>query len=274
MSISSSATITIIVPLRNDPNDPAKRAADWHAKDGKPPYEQVYTEAVKHHRREGFLHQKLTEPRSFDFDRPRTWDDRLRMPQFRFARTKQREGESDEAYQARQEFEEAEAREAVMTFILGLVAEPMPLKYLNQPNPDRLAEIKGHQVLDKFNCAGCHQIRSGVYEFKTTPEGLKELESIYSTSKSSKKKDHFFPGHDAWVDDKPVSADRLTVHGTQPRLNVTDFDRPMLVVRAIDALRFTGKIGVLRNLRPPTISPSIPTIWWCAPIPGAARSSI
>ncbi len=236
------------VSLRNDPNDPKKPAADWHVQDGKQPYEKVYTEAVNHHSREGFLHQKLMEPRSFDFHRIRTWDDRLRMPQFRFARTKKRDGESDEAFQARQEFEEAEAREAVMTFILGLVAEPMPLKYLNRPAPDRLAEVKGHQVLEKFNCAGCHQIRSGVYEFKTTPEGLKVLEDTYNTSKSSLKTDHVFAGHNAWIGAAQTTADRLTVHGTQPRMNDTDFDRPMLVVRATDALRFAGNDRVLRNL--------------------------
>jgi mono/diheme cytochrome c family protein len=247
-----------IVPLRNDANDPSKPAADWHAKDGKQPYEQVYAEAVKHHRREGFLHQKLMEPRSFDFDRKLTWEDRLRMPQFRFARSKQRDGESDEAYHARQEFEEAEAREAVMTFILGLVAEPMPLQYLNQPNPDRLAEIKGHQVLDKFNCAGCHQIRPGVYEFKTTPEGLKALEESYTTSKSSENKDHSFAGHNAWVGAMPTSADRLMVYGTQPQLNAETYDHPMLVVRAIDALRFTGRDGVLRNLPAATNLPIDP----------------
>ncbi|HTU88986.1 MAG TPA: c-type cytochrome, partial [Gemmataceae bacterium] len=237
-----------IVPLRNDPNDPKKPAADWHAKDGKQPYEKVYAEAVNHHRREGFLHQKLMEPRVFDFDRKLTWEDRLRMPQFHFARTKKRDGESDEAYQARQEFEEAEAREAVMTFILGLVAEPMPLKYLNYPNPDRRAEIKGHQVLEKFNCAGCHQVRPGVYEFKTTPDGLKVLEDSYNTNKSSLKKDHFFAGHNAWAGSEQKVPDRLTVFGTQPKLNDTDFDRPMLVVRSIDALRFAGADGVIRNL--------------------------
>ncbi len=236
-----------IVTLRNDPNDPKKPAADWHAQNGKPPYEKVYAEAVKQHRREGFLHQKLTEPRVFDFDRKLTWEDRLRMPQFRFSRTKKRDGESDEAYQARQEFEEAEAREAVMTFILGLVAEPMPLKYLNHPNPDRFAEIKGHQVLEKFNCAGCHQVRSGVYEFKATPDGLKVLEDSYNTNKSSLKKDHFFAGHNAWAGTAQPAPDRLTVFGTQPKLD-DSFDRPTLVVRAIDALRFVGSDGVIRNL--------------------------
>jgi mono/diheme cytochrome c family protein len=237
-----------IVPLRNDPNDPKKPADDWHADGKREPYEKVYAEAVREHRREGFLHQKLIEPRSFDFDRKLTWEDRLRMPQFRFARTKQRDGESDEAYRARQEFEEAEAREAVMTFILGLVAEPMPLKYLNHPNPDRLAEIKGHQVLDKFNCAGCHQVRPGVYEFKTTPDGLKMLEDSYNTNKSNLRKDHFFPGHNAWAGAEQKTPDRLTVFGTQPQASETDDGRPMLVVRSIDALRFAGSDGVIRNL--------------------------
>ena len=42
-----------------------------------------------------------------------------------------------------------------------LVAEPVPLKYLNQPNEDKRDEVRGRQVLDKFNCSGCHQIRPG-----------------------------------------------------------------------------------------------------------------
>ena len=29
-----------------------------------------------------------------------------------------------------------------MTFVLGLVAEPVPLKSINQPTGDRLAEVK------------------------------------------------------------------------------------------------------------------------------------
>jgi mono/diheme cytochrome c family protein len=247
------------VKLRNNPDDPSKPAADWRAKDGKQPYEEVYGEAVKHHRREGFLHQKLMEPRSFDYHRVRTWDDRLRMPQFRFSRTKKREGESDEAYQDRQEFEEAEAREAVMTFVLGLVADPMPLKYLNRPNPDRLAEIKGHQVLEKFNCAGCHQLRPGVYEFKTSPAGLNALQDVYNTSKSTFKKDHFFAGNNAWSGAPQTSPDRLTVYGTNPRLDKESFEEgPRLVVRLSDALRFTGADGVVRDLPAANIVPIVP----------------
>ena len=248
-----------IVTLRSNPEDPTKPASDWHAKDNKPPYEKVYFEALEHHRREGFLHQKLMEPRSFDFHRIRTWDDRLRMPQFRFARSKKRDGETDEAYQARQELDEAEAREAVMTFILGLVAEPMPLKYLNRPAPDRLAEVKGHQVLDKFNCDGCHQLRPGVYEFKTTPDGLNFLTQAFDQNKSSLKKDHFFAGHNAWYGTQQTTADRLTVFGTSPRIDDTSFeDRRMLVVRLTDALRFSGTDKVVRNLPAASIVPIIP----------------
>src|SRR5205807_110141 len=83
-----------------------------------------------------------------------------------FARLKQEPNESDAAFKSRQVKEEADAREAVMTFILGLVAEPIPAKYVNASPPDRLAEVKGRQVLDKYNCASCHLIRPGVFEFK------------------------------------------------------------------------------------------------------------
>jgi len=248
-----------IVKERNNPEDKSKPAADWHAKDGKPPYEQIFAEAVNHHRREGFLHQKLMEPRSFDYHRARTWDDRLRMPQFRFARSKQRDGESDKDYQDRQEFEEAEAREAVMTFILGLVAEPMPIKYLNKPGPDRLAEVKGIQVLEKFNCSGCHQIRAGVYEFKTSEDGLNFLQDAYKNAKSSFKKDHFFPGNNAWMGAPQTAPDRLTVFGTNPKIDDTSYeDRRMLTVRLTDALRFAGTDGVLRDLPAANIVPIVP----------------
>src|SRR6202011_1044740 len=104
------------------------REPGWYEK-GQDPYVGYFYDSLAHHQREGFLHQKLREPRSFDYDRIRSWEDRLRMPQFKFARgeVKPLPGESQEQAELR---EEAEAREAVMTFILGLVAEPVPLKYV------------------------------------------------------------------------------------------------------------------------------------------------
>ena len=155
------------------------------------------------HQREGFLHQKLVEPRSYDYNRILAWDDRARMPQFRFARSHKRSGETEEAFEARMcRSEEAEAREAVMTFILGLVAEPVPVKSINQPTGDRLAEVKGRQVLDKFNCAGCHQIRPGFFDVKVTAEGLKLLDENFQAA-TYDKSFHNFPKHYNWAGKNP-----------------------------------------------------------------------
>src|SRR5262249_58245183 len=100
------------------------------------------------------MNQKLLDPRSYDYHRVRSWDDRLRMPQFQFGRkVTPLAGEAPEEAQHR---EEAEAREAVMTFVLGLLAEPVPLKFISDPQGDKLALARGRHVLHKFNCAACH----------------------------------------------------------------------------------------------------------------------
>jgi hypothetical protein len=40
--------------------------------------------------------------------------------------------------------------------VLGLVAEPPPVQYVYKPTPRRDAVVQGLQVIDKFNCNGCH----------------------------------------------------------------------------------------------------------------------
>ncbi len=142
----------------------------WGYDKDKAPYEKQFFDALEHHTRNGFLHLKLMEPRSFDYNRARVWDDRLRMPQFQFGRSRKHKDESDDDFKVRQSQEEAEAREAVMTFILGLTAENIAGKYIAKPAGDRGAEVKGRQLLDKYNCIGCHQARSNVFEFKLTDE--------------------------------------------------------------------------------------------------------
>ena len=104
--------------------------------------ESAQREAYFHHRlmhgdRDGFLWQKLREPRSYDYKKTETsgFNEWLRMPKFNF---------SDEEI------------EAVMTFVLGLVAEPPAEKYLYRPDPRRKAIIEGQAVLAKYNCQGCH----------------------------------------------------------------------------------------------------------------------
>ncbi|HZT79344.1 MAG TPA: c-type cytochrome, partial [Gemmataceae bacterium] len=207
---------------------------------GQEAYEKYFFNALEHHTRDGFLHQKLAEPRSFDYHRQVGWEDRLRMPQFRFAHgpaVKPAEGEDEQQARVRAE---AEARDAVMTFVLGLVAEPIPLKYVHQPSGDRLAEVKGRQVLDKFNCAGCHQVRSGVYEFRRD-KVFDTLKGVIDDPayKSDMAKDHFFPDHNAWVGRPQPVADRILVHANlTTTFKNPETDENMLALRLNQALRF------------------------------------
>ncbi len=239
-----------IVDARYDAANPSKPNAEFRPKDGKEPYEQLFYDALEHHTREGFLHQKLTEPRSFDYHTRRAWDDRLRMPQFRFGRSRPRPGESDEAYAARKDREEAEAREAVMTFILGLQAEPIPLKYVHTPDADQLAEAQGRKALDKFNCIGCHQVRPGVYELKPSKDSLAGLERAYQDYAGKEAAmDHPFAGHNAWTGVAAPWPDRLAAYATQAHIQTDDkTGRDALNLRLTDALHFTNSDGVARDI--------------------------
>ncbi len=213
--------------------------------EGKPPIDKFYLDQIDHHTRIGFLQQKLREPRSFDYDRIRKWDERLRMPQFRFARVDRKPNEGDAEFARRAELAEAEAREAVMTFVLGLVAEPIPAKYVYSPKPDRLAEVKGRQVLDKFNCAGCHVVRAGVYEFKKTREVIDYLDGLAQASESAAKSEFTFHDHNAWRGWPAGSADRIMAHGTPLH---TQPEEKSLYVRLSDALRYTDAQGKPRDV--------------------------
>jgi mono/diheme cytochrome c family protein/cbb3-type cytochrome oxidase cytochrome c subunit len=210
-----------------------------HAAEGQDVYERYFFLALEHQEREGFLYEKLTEPRSYDYHRMRTWDDRLKMPQFKFNHEKviPKEGENPE--QAANH-EEMEARDAVMTFVLGLVAEPTPAKYLPSPSADRLAEIKGRKVLDKFNCAGCHQIRSGVYQFKDTDRLKDRLEKAYDSAKNSLLPDHVFPTHNAWVGQRPTGG-RILAFGVAPKEEEPEEGQPLFSIRLTQALQFLTK---------------------------------
>lgn len=187
----------------------------WSVKDGRDPYEEYFFDSLEHHHRDGFLHLKLAEPRSYDYKRDRDWDDRLRMPQFKFARPTREYHETETAFQDRRSLEEAEAREAVMTFVLGLVAEPVPERFVHHPAPDRAAEVRGRQVLDKFNCAGCHLIRPGIYDLKPSEELLKKLAKLHGEEINSQnaKDDHVFPDHNAWTGLPPFWPGTLTAFG-------------------------------------------------------------
>ncbi|QEG36985.1 PDZ domain-containing protein [Bythopirellula goksoeyrii] len=99
-----------------------------------------FLQSLVSHSRDGFLWQKLRMPRSFDYKTTKNkgYNERLRMPKFPFT--------EDE-------------REAVMTFVLGLVSEPPADKFVYHPDARRAAEVAGRHVLDQFNCAGCHTLK-------------------------------------------------------------------------------------------------------------------
>ncbi|QEH36868.1 Cytochrome c [Aquisphaera giovannonii] len=124
--------------------------------------DKFYQEQLGHETRIGFLYQKLHRPRSYDFlknkDRYKTWDDRLRMPQFAWA--------NDPA-----------AVEEVMTFILGLTGEKIASRYLAKTryNEVKTALAKGSKVLNRYNCAGCHVLEMPKF---IVPEGTKVADAF------------------------------------------------------------------------------------------------
>jgi len=245
-----------VVELRDNPKDKSKPHEEWARaiKAGKKPYEQYFADMLDHHHRarEGFLHLKLTEPRSYDYNRIRTWDERLRMPQFKFARSKKMKDESDEAFAAREAKEEAEGREAVMTFILGLVAESIPAKYVYNPSADKAAEVRGRQVLDKYNCAGCHTIRPGSIEMKLP--NLKEFDNDPNIRKQEVPYtgDEFILNeHIAWSGLSQKKPDRWSLSVVNPPLQPNPEDDEPVAGKAniwfMEALQFRNE-GKTRNV--------------------------
>ncbi len=116
---------------RHEYQDPAEEDRELSA--------AFYYESLGHHGRPGFLWQKLRQPRSYDYKMVDTkpYDDRLRMPKFPFT-------EQD--------------IDAIATFVLGLTAEPPNPEYIYNPTGPQGAVIQGEQLIQQFNCAGCHML--------------------------------------------------------------------------------------------------------------------
>ncbi|HUE69983.1 MAG TPA: hypothetical protein VMP01_03770 [Pirellulaceae bacterium] len=112
---------------------------------------EYYHHQIEAGSRIGFIYQKLTAPRSYDFEKTKNkrYNERLRMPQFPFS---------------------AEERESVITFVLGLVAEPPRSKYLYAPSERQRAIVEGKQVLEKYNCGGCHVLEAERWNIRYSPE--------------------------------------------------------------------------------------------------------
>jgi cytochrome c2 len=102
------------------------------------------------HEREGFIWQKLRAPRSYDYKKTENkgYNERLRMPQFNINPVE---------------------REEVITFVLGLVAEPPAQQYIYKPTRRRSALVEGSKVIDKFNCKGCHAFQMDRWDLAYAP---------------------------------------------------------------------------------------------------------
>jgi mono/diheme cytochrome c family protein len=174
------------------------------------------------------------------------------MPKFKFHHNlKKKPGESAEDYEARMWKEEAEAREAVMTFVLGLVAEPLSPQVQNQPKGDRLDVIKGKKVLDKFNCAGCHTIQPGQYEFELNKNSLSELADAFKKQVQDQQEDFDFPNHIDWAGKTPkANQTKLKAFGLpQTYANKALFKDGKYGLLLTEALRFEDAKGAMFDIR-------------------------
>jgi len=104
------------------------------------PDTSYFIQSLNGHSRDGFIWQKLRMPRSYDYKTTKNkgYNERLRMPKFPFDKAQ---------------------REAVITFVLGLVNEAPAGKYVYQPSVEQKAIVEGRQVLERFNCVGCHTLK-------------------------------------------------------------------------------------------------------------------
>ncbi len=118
-----------------------------------------FLEKLLAHEREGFLWQKLRAPRSYDYKKAenKSYNERYRMPKFPF---------------------NDEQREAVMTFVLGLVAEPPAPQFIYQPSPREEARIAGLKVAEQYNCGGCHTLQMDRWDVHYKPGSLGEAPAV------------------------------------------------------------------------------------------------
>ncbi len=114
-----------------------------------------YLRAIREQRREGFAWQKLRAPRSFDFNRAaeKPYNQWLTMGRFPFT---------------------ARQREAIVTFVLSLVADPPNERYVDRPSPRRRAIVEGRKLLDKYACTSCHCLEMDHWTIKIDPAEFDE----------------------------------------------------------------------------------------------------
>lgn len=194
-----------------------------------------YDHALEAGNRIGFIYQKLKEPRSYDFEKTenKRYNERLRMPQFPFS---------------------AEEREAVITFVIGLVADPPAPKFVYQAKGRAAALIAGRQALEKYNCGGCHILGLEKWQVSYSPGeiGQRAEPAIYPFLKP-----HFGPQQVAAAS---VPDKRNELHATLVGLPPADKADGYPVVTDTDGLALDGESPYARSELKYLIDLMVPTI--------------
>ena len=87
----------------------------------------------------------------------KSYNERYRMPKFPF---------------------DDRQREAVMTFVLGLVAEPPAPQFVHHPSPREAARLEGLKVAERHNCGGCHVLGMDRWDIRYRPGSLGEAPTV------------------------------------------------------------------------------------------------
>jgi len=122
-----------------------------------PGADDFYLEALAGQRREGFAWQKLLSPRSFDYQKTghRGYQEQLRMGRFHLTDAQ---------------------REAITTFVLGLVADPPAGKYVCRPEGRERTLVEGRAVIEAYRCDVCHTLAMERWLIRTGREGQGQVE--------------------------------------------------------------------------------------------------
>ena len=121
-----------------------------------------FWEELQSQSRIGFIFQKLSEPRSFDFQdtQNKKYTARLRMPQFPLS---------------------AAQREAVMTFVLGLVSDPPTDSSRISPTRAREALIDGNEVLQQVSMSRLSRAGAGNLAARVSGGHLRRADARQTT---------------------------------------------------------------------------------------------
>ena len=107
--------------------------------------------------RRAWLRAKLTNPRQFDEGRYKRPEDKLRMPNFDLT--------EDEI-------------ETLLVLLTGMREGELPESYIAKLEGDKKSLVEGKEVIDKFNCMGCHQFSIDTLhmEYGVVAKGMVKLE--------------------------------------------------------------------------------------------------